>query len=207
MGARVPDGVSGADHRHFIGRESMLRGAFMVLATAALAGCASGGTGGGYQRTTTVLSVPNGQGTSDVMLDAYGGAAPVSTALAASRDTVFTALDQAYTALGVPVGMRDPANFALGNRNLEISRRLGGTSLSEYFNCGSGVVGADIATTYRLQIAVISTLRQQGSGTQLETVAQANARQPGTSNPPVSCASTGRLEHEIARRVALAVGG
>jgi len=185
----------------------MLRGGFAVLAAAALAGCASGGTGGGYQRTTTVLSVPNGQGSSDVMLDSYGGASAVASSLAAGRDTVFTALEQAYTALGVPVAMRDPANWSLGNRDLEISRRLGSVSLSDYFNCGSSVVGADIATTYRLQIAVISTVRQNGTGTQLETVAQANARQPGTSNPPVNCASTGRLEHEIARRVALAVGG
>lgn len=179
----------------------------MVVAAVALAGCASGGTGGSYQRTTTVLSVPSGQGSSDVMLDSYGGAAAVATDLTAGRDTVFTALEQAYTALGVTVGMRDPANYALGNRDLQVSRRLGTTSLSDYFNCGGSVVGADLATTYRLQISIISTVKPRGTGTQLETVAQANARQPGTSNPPVNCASTGRLEHEIARRVSLAVGG
>ncbi|WP_325312513.1 hypothetical protein [Longimicrobium sp.] len=179
------------------------------MAVAALAGCASGGTGGGgsYQRTTTVLSVPNGQSSADVMFDAYGGAAPVAATLAAGRDTVFAALEQAYQAVGVPVGMRDPARWTLGNRDLEISRRLGGTNLSEYFNCGAGVMGADIASTYRLQITITSTLTAQGTGTRLETVAQANARQPGTSNPPVNCASTGRLEHEINRRVGLAVGG
>jgi hypothetical protein len=185
----------------------MLRGAFVVLGAAVLAGCASGGTGASYGRTTTVLSVPNGQASSDVMLDAYGGAAPVATTLAARPEAVFAALEAAYTAVGVPVAHRDTARWTLGNRNLEISRRLGGVNLGDYFNCGSSVVGSDVATTYRLQIAVMSTLTPQGSGTRLETTAQASARQPGTSNPPVNCASTGRLEHEIARRVGLAIGG
>jgi len=179
----------------------------MVLAAAALAGCASGGTGESYQRTTTVVSVLTGPTSGDVSMDSYGGAAPVARALAAGPDTVFAALEEAYKSVGVPVAMRDPGRWSLGNRNLEISRRLGGTSLSEYFNCGASAMGADIATSYRLQISVVSTLTQAGSGTYLETLVQASARPPGTSTDPVNCASTGRLEHEIGRRVALAVGG
>jgi len=70
--------------------------------------------------------------------------------------------------------------------------------------CASGGTGESYQ---RLQISVVSTLTQAGSGTYLETLVQASARPPGTSTDPVNCASTGRLEHEIGRRVALAVGG
>src|SRR3954470_238035 len=137
-GRRVRQGVTG----YLQSRAKMLRSGFMVLAATALAGCASGGTSESYQRTTTVVSVLTGPTSGDVSMDSYGGAAPVARALAAGPDTVFAALEEAYKALGVPVAMRDPARWSLGNRNLEISRRLGGTSLSEYFNCGASAMGA-----------------------------------------------------------------
>jgi citrate lyase gamma subunit len=172
----------------------MTRGWLAAAAALLLAGCASsGGVSGAPQKNTTMVSVSSNL--------------PTVTALAASRETVFAALDSAYAATGVAVGMRDPANWTLGNRNLQVSRRLNGRALSTFFNCGNTGMGAEVSDSYRLHISIVSTVVAQGAGSRLETVAQAVARQQGTSSPPVNCASTGELEKAIAARVSTAVGG
>jgi hypothetical protein len=182
-----------------------------AVAAVVLTGCASGGVSSAPQKSTTMVSVPVGnggdQGSVDMVINSYNANAPVVSTLSARRDAVWSALDATYQAIGITVAMRDPANWQMGNRNLQVSRRLNGNSLSRYFNCGNTGMGAEIADSYRLTASVVSTVAEQGAGSRLETVAQAVARQQGTSSPPVNCASTGQLEQEIANRVARAVGG
>ena len=187
-----------------------MRGWLAAAAALALAGCATAGAGTAPQRNTTVVSVSatgRQAGSQTLELDRYAATAATASSLLAAPAEVWVALDSVYAALGIPVAMRDPAHWTLGNRNLEISRRLNGNALSRYFTCGSTALGAEAADSYRLHVSVLSTVLQQGTGSRLETTAQATARQPGTSSAPLDCSSTGQLERAIANRVSLAVGG
>ncbi|HEX6747402.1 MAG TPA: hypothetical protein VF092_08965 [Longimicrobium sp.] len=185
--------------------------AVMVLLTLAACATATGGTSQAPQKNTTLITVPvsNGSqvGSVNYSVSSIDANAPVVSTLAAGREVVYAVLDSAYAALGIEVAMRDPASWSLGNRNLQISRRLNGKPLSTYFNCGNSAMGASVSDSYRLQISVISSVAAQGTGSRLETTAQAAARAQGPSSPPVACTSTGELEKAIGNHVALSVGG
>ncbi|HEX6747401.1 MAG TPA: hypothetical protein VF092_08960 [Longimicrobium sp.] len=187
-----------------------MRRAWTGAAAVLLAGCASAGAGTPPQRTTGVVEVAAaGRQASRQTLEmnTYTTTVAAARTLAAAPEAVWAALDSVYASVGIPVVMRDPRNWTLGNRNFEISRRLGGAQLSRYFTCGSTAMGTEAADSYRMQLAVWSTVRQEGSGSRLETTATAMARQQGTSGAPLNCASTGELEKAIANRVSVAVGG
>lgn len=183
----------------------------MILLSVALAGCASAGPAATPQRTTTTVSVPvssgGHSGTVNLELDAYRSGAPVVTVLAAPRERVWEALDSAYAALRIPVGTRDPANWTLGNRQFVPGRRIEGRPLSSFVDCGSTALGTGIADTYRVELSVLSVVRPEGTGTRLETSVQGTARQPGTTNTPVHCSSTGALEAALVEKLRLALGG
>ena len=172
----------------------------MVAAVSAVVGCAPAGTSPGPERDATVVSVPTA-GRQD--LESRQRAADVATFvnLDAPPDRVWAVLDRAYADSGIPVMLRDPEHWTMGNRNLEIARRLNGTQLSHYFTCGSTSMGTEAADSYRLQLNVVSTVMKQGNGTHVETYARALARQVGTSSPPLNCTSTVRTPFGVTRKM------
>lgn len=176
-----------------------------MAAAVAVAGCATAG-GTGPERDTTVVSVPTA-GREDINARARTQDAATAVSLPAPPDRVWAVLDRAYTDSGIPVVLRDPDHWTMGNRNLEISRRLNGNALSRYFTCGNTSLGTEAADSYRLQVNVVTTVMQQGAGSQAVTYVHALARQPGTSSPPLNCTSTGALEKEIANRLSVLLAG
>lgn len=70
--------------------------------------------------------------------------------------------------------------------------------LSRLFHCGDRGVGAPIADSYRLEVAVLSELQPEGAEESvLETRLNALAYSPGTSGTSLQCSSTGALEKRL----------
>lgn len=82
------------------------------------------------------------------------------------------------------------------------TRNLGGTPLSKYLNCGSGMTGL-FADNYRVQMPVAAFVDPSPKGGSMLRVAVIAAAQDpsGTSNTAVTCGSTGVLEAELRRAI------
>jgi hypothetical protein len=165
-----------------------------------LAGCAAGSTANTADAPTPpprINAVGNGY---DVRIESGGATSAV--ALQATPEAAWTALLAAYQKMGIPLSSVDAAQRTASAVDLEVRRRLAGKSLSEYLDCGSNLTGL-IANSYRVRLTVSSTLQPdpQGGST-LQTSVAASATSPqGASSAPVNCATTGRLEADIAQRV------
>jgi hypothetical protein len=165
-----------------------------------LAGCAAGGNATPSDAPTPpprISSVGNGY---DVRIESGGATSAV--ALQAAPEAAWTALLAAYQSMGIPLSTVDAAQRTASAVDLEVRRRLAGKSLSEFLDCGSNLTGL-IANSYRVRLTVSSTLKPDAQGgSTLQTSVSASATSPqGASSAPVNCATTGRLEEEIARRV------
>ena len=124
-----------------------------------------------------------------------------------ARDTVrapmaetFAAVRATYAALKLPREWADSANGQLGTLRARLTYQLGGERLSQYFNCGQGLTGAN-ADTWRLTIAIVTFLQPAGEGkVRLGTGAVAEAQDmSGVSTEPAMCGSSGLLEARILR--------
>ena len=127
----------------------------------------------------------------------------VTEAVAASSDAAWTALQKVYGEFEIPIEEMNADLRILGNPRLVVSRRLAGHRLSSYLDCGYGPAG-NHADTHRLELQIRSSILEVPAGVRVNTHLAALARSvDGTSNTRVRCASTFRLEQEIAGRVKL----
>ena len=180
----------------------------------ALAGCASTpGAGSPPPPATTTISMAGtgGQGsvaTGTLAVRTTADAGLTRLELAATPERVFAALREAYPAIGVQVGTVDSEQRMVGNRRLEISRKLGSSPISRYIRCGETPFGAPAADQHRVRVNMVSTVRPQGEGSLVETVLQATST-PAGQNTVTNCSSTGVLEELLAKSVQLklATGG
>jgi len=128
--------------------------------------------------------------------------AVVTAPVRAPPEAAWAALQKVYADLGIEVKETSEASRTLGNPRLVISRQMAGAPLSRYLECGRGLQGP-AADRYRIEMSIRSTVAPAGEGeVQVDTYVEAQARNPeGSSNSAVTCASTQRLEREIAARV------
>jgi hypothetical protein len=126
----------------------------------------------------------------------------VTEAIRATPMVAWAALHKAYEDLGIEVRESNERTLNLGNSRFLVSRRLAGTPLSRYLECGQGLLGY-FADIYRIEMHISSSIVAGGAGSvQVSTYLEAVARNPeGTSSNPAACSSTRRLEREIAARV------
>jgi hypothetical protein len=173
----------------------------LVLAT----GCASSGRGTGPGAATRPPSIHDSGTTVDVTFTTSRDV--VSEAVQATPEAAWEALPKAYADLGIPVQEVSESSHVLGNSHFVVSRRLGETPLSQYLECGSGLTGP-FADRYRVEMLVrTSVVPAEAGAARVDTYVAASARNPeGSSNTGVACASTQRLEREIAERVRVHVG-
>lgn len=179
----------------------------LALATGALLGaCGSPGAAPAPGGAAPPPSITVGATTTDVSFTPSRGV--VTDAVQAAPEAVWEVLPKAYADLGIPVRERSDAARILGNARFVLSRRLGETPLSRYLECGSSLTGP-FADRYRVEMLIrTAVVPGDGGGARLESYLEASARNPeGGSNTGVACASTQRLEREIARRVRALVGG
>ena len=110
----------------------------------------------------------------------------------------FAAVRAVYTDLKIPRDVADSTNRQMGAFRFTRSYTLGNERLSVYFNCGSGLTGAN-ADSWRVTIAIASYVQRSAEGkTTLGTGVVAQAQDMGgVSKEPVTCGSTGLLESRI----------
>lgn len=126
----------------------------------------------------------------------------VAESVRATPPVAWAALLKAYEDLGIEVKEVNERLRILGNPRFVVSRRLAGTPLSRYLDCGAGIQG-HFADTRRIEIWIRSSIAPgDPDGSEVSTYLEAVARNPeGTSNTAVACSSSRLLEREIAARV------
>jgi hypothetical protein len=177
----------------------------ILFALVFAAACASSGSDRARVAASPPPSVTGAGTTLDVNFSTSRGV--VSDAVQATPEAAWEALPKAYADLGIPVTEVSDAARALGNSRFLVARRLGETPLSRYLECGSGLTGP-FADRYRIEMLIRTSIVPAETGSvRVDTYVEASARNPeGSSNTSVACASTQRLEREIAERVRFHVG-
>lgn len=175
--------------------------AMRVLLCAAVAGCASSGSGASPSTAaaptvmeTTRIGASSGTMTMTTNRDIATNAKTLQYPIA----RVWPAVRAAYDSLAVPVAIFDEASHSVGNSALRVRRRLGDVALSKYLNCGS-TQGFPSADTYEIQMSVLTQVRSdpESGGTTILTTVQGQGRPMTISSEFTPCSSTGGLETRI----------
>lgn len=120
-----------------------------------------------------------------------------ATSIEAPIRDVWLALLQALPAVGVPLETVSEPTWTAGAEAAAVKRRIGGRWLSSYITCGGTAGVADVADTYAVTLSVLTTLREDGEQTRVETRVAGAANDPFTSVPARGCVSKGRLEARV----------
>ena len=173
--------------------------------TAFVAGCASGGTGGASAERPSVADERTVM-VDDQMVKLTADTRAVGGPVAAPRAAAFAALEEVYAKLGLEPTSRDPGKGELVVSSTRLMRRLDGTALSKFFDCGNTFSGP-AADNHRIRVSMLSSVRAAGdSASEVSTLVRAYAQNmEGTSRNEFMCGSTGGLEERILGEVRLRV--
>jgi len=126
--------------------------------------------------------------------------------LHAPVDSVWGALPGVYAALGLQGGVVDAASHQFGIPRFTLaSRRLAGQRLSKLLACGSTAMGSN-ADRYEVRYVLVSTVRANPDGAEVDTRLEANAKARSVSSSPLECASSGVLEQMLVDSLNARVG-
>jgi hypothetical protein len=181
-----------------LGKGAMLVGTLFMFGN--FTGCAT---------ATTAAPSPGAQviATTDAgTVQRYGTFASDNFRVNAAPDVLLTALRDAYTELGVDIGLWDPQTREVGNRKLVKMHHLGEVALSRYFGCGDTMTGP-AADSYSLTMSLVSQVIPDGSGSRIITKAQARAQNITSSNGSVACETMGAFETKLDSLVVRKTGG
>lgn len=173
----------------------------LLLATLALAGCASSGSAVPASTTPSrPMRVDTDAGVMEFALN--NGARAAEQPVAIAVQPAWTALQGLYSELGIPITVLDPEAHAIGSQNAAVRRRLISTPLSVFLDCGRTAARTPIADSYAVNLTLVSQLQPESeNGAVLRTLLQGRAKNPVNNDPAVQCSSTGRLEALIADRL------
>jgi hypothetical protein len=174
---------------------------------AALAGCGTSGdpVADRIQTAPSMGTIRETEGT--VYFPQGTNVRAFSATVEASPEAAWRAAMEVYRSMEIPLGVLEQASGVLGNRDLAARRRLAGQPMTEFLDCGRSVTGP-AASTHQIHLSILTSVRAAATGgTELRTQLQATARQPGSSSPPTQCATTGRLEQQIAHQIQLRLLG
>jgi hypothetical protein len=179
-----------------------------VVACITVAGCSSGG-GGTRASAPAPIVVTDGR---EAMLSAAFGERVSAQdqvtyeSVEAPPDKVYQALIVAYSELGVPATVINPAQGLVAAIKRRAFARLGNVALSRYLSCGSSMTGPR-ADQDRIELSVISWARPDGVGkSRVETRFVANATDSGGTSTRMPCTSTGELESQLHKAAKQALG-
>jgi hypothetical protein len=165
----------------------------VLVASAALAACASTGVPGSPSVETVRVASGNGVMTTALhpTLNANGGM------INAQVGQTWAFLRTIYDSLGIAVATLDPAKHIIGNPDLKLRRRLGEVGLSKYIDCGNAQ-GSPSAETYEVRMSVLTQAQvvSEWQTTVLTTI-EARAKPITMSGEFSLCSSTGALEKRI----------
>lgn len=168
---------------------------WLIAVPLCLAACSSATTPGPVPSGPTSVIATGNHGM-HVSMGSTGGmtAHTVGGTIAAA----WSALPAVYEELEIPVRTMEQASYRLGNRELQVSRRLGGVALAQYVDCGLGAGSTPLANTSRVTLSVLTTLQQLGDSTQVRSEITGTGRPfDATGGDRVRCTTTGRLEARI----------
>ncbi|HEX8392617.1 MAG TPA: hypothetical protein VF665_09705 [Longimicrobium sp.] len=187
---------------------------FAVLAFAACAPAASGPAPSPSPRSGGSTGATGGENTQVVL---SGESMTVSTAsefrliaaeVAAPVDRVWAVLPAVYQELGLTASADAPRR-TVAARNAVVNRRFQGRSASQFFDCGTGQFGAELAAQNEIRMDLQTTV-QPGStaGTsRLETGLRASARASTGANALMAvCHTRQTMEALVAERVRAKLG-
>ncbi len=132
---------------------------------------------------------------------------PIGRGFAVAPDKLWPLAIDAYARVGLRIDGSDPAQHMVQTRALQLRRKLNGTALSAYFDCGMEMTGP-IADSWRLtldgRMAVSPALTADSAHvtTMLTVVARPIE---GNSATSTACSSTGRLETAVAKAISEAL--
>jgi len=131
----------------------------------------------------------------------------VSSAIDAPVESVWSVLPSVYERLDVPLSVLDTVAMQIGNRSFK-PRRLAGSRLSKYIDCGRGITATQNADAYEVTMLLLTRVKQaDGGGTMLSIEIGGNAKPRAVSGNPVRCVSRGTLEAFMADLVREQVAG
>jgi ribulose 1,5-bisphosphate carboxylase large subunit-like protein len=170
--------------------------AFATVLTAACGGARAPVVDDGGQSTVRVSNDVGAGRTQLITTSNYRG---LVDELPLAVDSVWALMPAVYTELGIDFTTLDQKNRVIGNDALHARQRLGKMPLSRYVSCGTDN-GRDNADSYAVTMAVRTQLvAGSGSGTTVATTLHATARSLLFNSGDVACASTQRLEDQIAK--------
>ncbi len=159
-------------------------------------GC-SGGASRGRQDMDDIITTAVGPNYIRSTSETVASSDSVDAAVA----QVWSVLPEVYEELGIPQGGIDNRNRLLGNTRFQ-PRRIGGSRLSRFLDCGSGVGVSSYVDTYEVTASLTTHVKEGDAGravvqTQLHAVAEPKA----VSGDRVFCTSKGVLERRIVELV------
>lgn len=126
----------------------------------------------------------------------------VAEEVAAPADRVWAVLPAVFEEMGFAASANAETRTVV-TQPRTVNRRFLDAPASEYFDCGRGQFGVELAAVNTVRATVRTTVvPSEGSGSRLETVVEAHARSSdGASSVMAQCRSTRRLEAVMAERV------
>ena len=115
---------------------------------------------------------------------------------------VYRRVRQAYDALKLKVTLSDSIGGIMGNEGFKHTGALAGRRMSSWLSCGEGMAGPN-ADTWRITMAVLSSVEPSGKdSTKVRSIVIASAKNLAEGGKvPMSCATTGQMEHQIHQKV------
>jgi hypothetical protein len=179
----------------------MRRALFLLL----LCGCASAGTTSETSNSTPKQAAIYSSPETGLLL-AERPRASVAT-VAAAPAAVWFAVKKVYADWEIPVTVENPSTHQIGNQNFYKSRQIGGKSMTDYVDCGTGMTGPK-AASYRIYISLLTDVVTDGKGgtTVHVTFVPMGQDVAGGSTDRIPCGTTGRLEQFMLDQVKANVG-
>ena len=119
----------------------------------------------------------------------------------APLDQVWQGLERAYSQIGIPTNLRDPAARTIGARGLRVRGTFADRPLSSLIDCGQIAGVATIEDTRDVEITLVTWLRPVDGGVRMRSVLQSTAREIFGNAAPRDCVSRGTLELALADSV------
>lgn len=184
----------------------------LLVAVLALSACASGSqpaAGAAPSSAPTPVVVTD---TRDAVITSAAGRRvfnddpTISDSLGAAPDQVYRALIVAFSDLGIPATVVNPAEGLVASTNRRVARQLRGTRLSRYVACGEVLTGPR-ADHDQIDLSVVSRAKPgRPSGSYVETIVVATAIDPSGIGNRHPCHTTGALEARVHGAVRTALG-
>jgi hypothetical protein len=179
-----------------------MRRAYLLLL---VCGCASAGTSSETSNSTPKQAAIYSSPETGLLL-AERPRASVAT-IAAAPAAVWFAVKKVYADWEIPLTVENTSTHQIGNQNFYKARQIGGKSMTDFVDCGSGMTGPK-AASYRIYISLLTDVTTDGKGgtTVHVTFVPMGQDVAGGSSDRIPCGTTGRLEQLMLDQVKANVG-